>query len=161
MASFLSSLFGSNEPKGSAGFVYPSESFSILQADIDDKTVIGTINQAYKNYERKGDFPWCLQVSIALSQDTLQDNGLPNEDEKNIANDTEDTLMAGIKKITTAHYVGHTYFDGYLDIFVYLANPKEVHEYLQKLVNANDLSRGFSYEINEDPEWARVRRFMR
>ena len=141
--------------------IYPGENFSVLEGKIGDKPVIGSFNMAYKNYSKKASYPWCLKIAIGLDLGHLFENGLPKKEESEIANRLEDELMANIKKLGTAHYVGHLFNDTFLDVYIYLADPESVHKYLQIQVNKEGLIRGFGYEINEDPKWTTVQGFMK
>ncbi len=159
---FLSTLFscGQNnktEPKN----IFPKESFSVIQAKIGDKPVIGSFNMAYKTYDKKAKYPWCLKIAIGLDLENLYENGLPKDEESAIANKLEDELLAEIQKLTTAHYIGHLFNDTFLDVYIYLDDPKKVHEFLQTQVNRAGLIRGFGYEINNDPLWETVDGFLK
>jgi hypothetical protein len=163
MASFLSSLFGygqKDKSQDSLG-VYPPEEFVGIESKLKDgRPVVGTLNQAYKNYTRKNEFPWCLRLSIALNLDSCFENGLPKSTESAIAYKLEDELMTEIKNIATTHYIGHVFSDSFLDIYFYLDKPDKVHKYLQTQVNKVGLVRGFGYEINNDPNWATFNQFF-
>ncbi len=163
MASFFSALFNRSEKKAepeTRSGLYPRDSFSLLQSERDGRAVVGTINKAYATYDRKNQFPWLLHIEVKLEPAYVQENGLPNDAENEVANDFEEYLMSEIKKRTTAHYIGHVFFDGYLDIYIYLPEPKVIHEYLQTQINKEGLIRGFGYEINEDPTWRGVEMFF-
>jgi hypothetical protein len=163
MTSFLSTLFGcdqKNNPNKSND-IFPKESFSIVQATLDNKPVIGSFNMAYKNYDKKEKYPWCLTISIALDLTNLFENGLPKDNESAIANKLEYELISETKKLATAHYIGHLYNDTFLDVYVYLDDPEKVHQYLQTQINKEGLTRGFRYEIKEDPKWTTVAGFMK
>ncbi len=162
MASFLSTLFGCGEQasKPKTSDVFPPERFSVLEAKLDDKPVVGSFNLAYKNYDKKDKYPWCLKIAIGLNLDNLFENGLPKQEESAIANKLEDELLTEINKITTAHYIGHLFNDTFLDIYIYLDNPKKVHAFLQSQVDKPGLIRGFAYEINNDPKWTSISGFM-
>ena len=142
--------------------VYPSEKFSIVQAKrADGKPVIGSINTAYKTFDKKDKYPWCLTLNIALDLKNVTKNGLPIKAESDIANKFEDELLDRIKKITTAHYIGHLYNDTFLDVYVYLEDPKQVHLYLQSQINKPGLTRPINYKIEKDPTWANVKELLK
>ena len=162
MASFFSSLFGGSEKTGSGEetSVFPVDSFSILQGESEGKAVMGSVNKGYRNYSRRAEFPWCLHIGVTLATDSLQSNGLPKDDEIEIAYKQEDELVNEIKNIETAHYIGHLFNEGYLDVYLYLPDPQKVHDYLQTQVNKQGILRGFVYEINKDPDWDSIEAFM-
>jgi hypothetical protein len=160
MASFLLTLFsrGQNKNKGQ---IFPTDNFSVVQGQVDGKPMIGSLNMGYKNYDRKAQYPWCLKLAIGLELENLYDNGLPKQEESEIANRLEDELLDKIKTLATAHYIGHLFNDTFLDVYVYLDNPKEVHEFLQTQINKEGLIRGFGYEINQDPQWTTVKELLK
>jgi hypothetical protein len=86
MASFLSTIFGYGQNnKVDTSDIFPKESFSVIEANSGGKHVIGSINMAYKSYDKKIKYPWCLKISIGLDLKNLFDNGLPKDDESKVA----------------------------------------------------------------------------
>ena len=159
---FLSTLFGCGQRSmQKTKEIFLKEEFSVIEASLGNKPVIGSFNMAYKIYDKKSQYPWCLTISIALELDNLFENGLPKDNESAIANKLEDELYSEIQKLTTAHYIGHLFNDTFLDIYIYLDKPTKVHEYLQTQVNKEGLIRGFRYEINKDLKWTSVEVFFR
>jgi hypothetical protein len=159
---FLSTLFGYGQSnKSKSKDIFPKESFSVVEAKIGDKPVLGSFNMAYKNYDKKAKYPWCLKIAIGLDLDNLFENGLPKNEESEVANKLEDELLSEIQKLTTAHYIGHLFNDTFLDVYIFLDVPDKVHNYLQKQVNKEGLIRGFGYEINQDPQWTTVDGFLK
>ena len=158
----LFTLFGCGQNnKTQSKDIFPKESISVIEATMNNKPVIGSFNMAYKSYDKKSAYPWCLKIAIALELNNLTENGLPQSDESVIANKLEDELLSEIQKITTAHYIGHLFNDTFLDVYIYLDNPKKVHDYLQTQINKEGLIRGFGYEINEDPKWKTISGFLK
>jgi len=159
---FLTTLFGCGKSnKTEINGIFPIESFSVVEAKIGDKPVIGSFNMAYKTFGKKAKYPWCLKIAIGLDLDNLFENGLPKKEESTIANKLEDELLAEIQKLTTAHYIGHLFNNTFLDVYIYLDNPEKVHNYLQTQTNNEGLIRGFGYQINPDPKWATVAGFFK
>lgn len=162
MMGFLSTLVGCGQNgKKETKNIFPKESFSIIEAQIGDKPAVGSFNMAYKTYDKKAKYTWCLEISIALDLKNVNENGLPKNDETIIANKLEDELLSEIQKLATAHYIGHLFNDTFLDIYIYLDEPEKVHNYLQTQVNKEGLVRGFSYEIKQDPKWMTVEKFLK
>jgi hypothetical protein len=162
MATFLSSLFGCKNQNHKHRIIFPKEKFMTFQAALDDgKPLIGSIDIAYKNYDKKKAYPWCLKLAIGLDLDSCYENGLPKDNESKIANKLEDDLLTAIKEITTAHYIGHLFNDTFLDVYVYLDKPAEVYQYLQTQINKEGIVRGFGYEIKNDPSWLIVKKYFR
>jgi hypothetical protein len=141
--------------------IFPPEKFAVVEATIGDKDVVGSFNMGYKKYTLKSKYPWCLKLAVALDLQNLFDNGLPKAEESAIANKLEDELVNEITQLATAHYVGHLFNDGFLDVYIYLDNPEKVHKFLQTQVDKKGLVRGFGYEITEDALWKQVQVFLK
>ncbi|MBB6112863.1 DUF695 domain-containing protein [Mucilaginibacter lappiensis] len=155
-------LISNNSKAQKKDSTYPPENFSAVQAKLDNgKPVVGSINMAYKNYNKKGQYPWCLTINMALELKNVSPNGLPVKVESDIANKFEDQLLDEIKKLATAHYIGHLYNDSFLDIYIYLNDPKKVATYLQSQVNKKGITRGFAYKIEQDPNWSTVQHLLK
>jgi len=142
--------------------IFPPEKFSVVEAKLQNgKPVVGSMNMAYKNYDKKAQYSWCLVINIALELKNVSPNGLPVKAESDIVNKFEDQLLDEIKKLTTAHYIGHLYNDSFLDIYIYLDDPKKVATYLQSQVNKKGITRGFAYKIEQDPDWSTVQHLLK
>lgn len=153
-------MFWPLQPNAQARKINPGdlkERFSVIEAHLSNgKPVVGSINTAYKSYQAKYLYPWCLTINIALDLKNVKSNGLPNKDESNTAYKIEDELLSKIKKITRAAYIGHLFNDSFLDIYIYLDEPDKVNEFLQTQVNKKGVLRGFRYEIKQDKDWSAV-----
>src|SRR5262245_13329896 len=126
IASFLIILFGCSrqDNKSNTTGVFPPESFSVVETTTKyGKQGVGSVNMAYKNYDKKTKYPWCCRIAIALELGNLFENGLPKNEESAVANKLEDELLAEIKKLSTAHYIGHLFNDTFLDVYIYLDDP--------------------------------------
>src|ERR1700745_2487824 len=96
IASLLTSLFsaGQKNKTDDSLTIFPPEKFAVFEARLHDgRPVVGSINQAYKTYKKKDQYPWCLKLSIALELDSCFENGLPKENESKVANKLEDDLL--------------------------------------------------------------------
>ena len=69
--------------------------------------------------------------------------------------------MSHIRRLATAHYIGHLYNDSFLDIYVYLDEPEKVYQFLKKEVDKKGRTRDFAFEIKQDPNWDTVKSFLR
>lgn len=162
IASFLLFLLGCDQRIKKTEMleqIFPIEKFSVIKAKMpNEKPIIGSINQAYRDYDNKAKYPWCLKLSIGLNPDSCFENGLPKSGESQIADKEEDKLVGAIKKLAIAHYIGHLFSDTFLDVYIYLDEPKKVYQYLQ--TNKDSLARGIGYQINKDPNWTTVQGFF-
>ncbi|MTI23282.1 DUF695 domain-containing protein [Fulvivirga sp. RKSG066] len=156
---FFTTLFGRRQEAKID--ITPKENFSVVEGKVGDKQVIGSFKMTYKRYDKKAKYPWCLKIAIALEFDNLYENGLPKKEESEIAIGLEEDLLSDIHKLGTAHYIGHLFYNTFLDVYIYLSDSESAHKYLQTQVNKEGLIRRFGYEINEDPEWTIVQGFMK
>lgn len=158
---FLSNLFGiKRHNKIASEDLYPEDNFTVVNGMTGDKPIIGSFNISYQNFKKKAEYTWCLNITIYLELENLNENGLPEFEESSIAYELEDYLLSEIKKLTKAHFIGHLFNDTCLDIYVYINEPKKVHDYLQTQINKEGLTRGFGYEIKEDNAWDTVKSFL-
>jgi len=138
--------------------IYPTEKFSVIEAKLaDGKPVIGSVNLAYKTYDKKKEYRWCLTLNIALELKNVTGNGLPSKAESDVANKFEDELLKHLKAVTITHYIGHLYNDGFLDVYVYLEHPEKANQYLQSQTNNDKITRPIAFKIEEDPTWNNVK----
>ncbi|MBE7175153.1 MAG: DUF695 domain-containing protein [Mucilaginibacter polytrichastri] len=140
---------------------FPEEQFSVVEITNGDKPAVGSFNMAYKRFDGRSAYPWCLKISIGLDENNVFENGLPKAEEGKIANQAEDELLSAIRKLTTVHYIGHLFNDSFLDVYVYLDDPEKVHKFLQTQINKEGLIRAFAYEISKDPTWAHMNGILR
>ncbi|MBS1777693.1 MAG: DUF695 domain-containing protein [Bacteroidetes bacterium] len=150
-------LFGS-----SAIAQIKKQKFSVIQAASDKGELlsVGSIDVSYKNFKDKANYPWGLTISIALDEKNLFATKLPNKEESKIATKLEDSLTTKLKKMATLQYVGHIYYDGFLDVYIYLKDPKAVNNYLSKTIKSQNFIREFRYVIEQDPNWSKVSKYM-
>jgi len=160
IASIFSSVFGCKAQNKTP--IYPKESFSVVKGELSNgKSLFGSINMSYKNYDKKNDYPWCLEINIVLNLDSLYENGLPHKSESDVVNKFEDDLVDNLKKVVTVHYIGHMYNDSFLDVYIYLDNPDKANDYLKQEVNKVGIIRGFAYKIKKDPDWSTAQPFFK
>ncbi len=151
MISFIATILGCNK-KETVG-----TDFAIIDAMMDEKPLVGHVNFSYNNFNSKSKYPWCLQLSVPLEPEEVNENGMANTLETTQScYQLKDKLIAEIEKLTTIQYVAHYFNDGFFDAYVYIDTPKKVHEYLQTQLEHPDRIRGFAYQINRDENWSRI-----
>ncbi|QHL88949.1 DUF695 domain-containing protein [Nibribacter ruber] len=134
---------------------FPLEDFSILQAN-DRNGGLGflMVNQSYKNYEFKKEYPWYLWVDIEVREKNA--NGHPTSNEATHLNNLEDEIDAELKKVCGRHYLGRTTFEGTRELLYYVDDPEKANAVLQKLASNPNSIRQFQFKIEEDKEWSKV-----
>lgn len=142
--------------------VFPVEKFAVLEGKLaDGRPAVGSFNSGYKDFDKKKAYTWCLTINIGLDLKHVTKNGLPLQSESDICNKFEDELMSHIRRLATAHYIGHLYNDSFLDIYVYLDEPEKVYQYLKKEVDEKGRARDFAFEIKQDPDWDIIKPFLK
>ena len=111
---------------------YPEAIFSLLETtDSNGDYVIFTVNAAYKNYEYKEDYPWCLSI-IA---DIESPEGYPTSQEAGLLDQLEDEISVRLSQVCNCHYIVRLTTKGSRQIIFYLDNPEQASELLNKLVD--------------------------
>ena len=160
MFTFLSSFF--NSKAQNKAVLYPPERYALIEAKLQDgRPIVGSVNTGYLNYMKKQEYPWCLQIHIALKLDQVFDNGLPLKAESDLANKFEDELIGNAAQVAIVHYIGHLYNDSFLDVYAYTNDPEKVNNYLQKRIKEPNIKREFSYKIKKDSNWDIVKSFLK
>ncbi|RWY57261.1 DUF695 domain-containing protein [Mucilaginibacter gilvus] len=144
------------------GTIFPVEKFAVMSAKLSNgKPAVGSFNRGYKDFDKKEAYTWCLTINIGLDLKHVTKNGLPFQSESDICNRFEDELMNNIRKLATAHYIGHLYNDSFLDIYVYLDEPEKVYQFLKKEVDEKGRARDFAFEIKQDPNCYTIKPFLK
>ncbi|MES2388658.1 MAG: DUF695 domain-containing protein [Bacteroidota bacterium] len=156
---FLACSSAPKKPEGK--YFYPPEFFSVFQGELNKKPTVGSFNVGYKDYNYREAYPWCLKLAFKLDKKGLFPNDLPMQPESDSAYALESEYLVRIRSLGPAHFIGHLFNDGYIDIYVYLEKPDAVRAYLQARQNSHNSRREFEFEIVNDPEWSSVRRFLK
>ena len=170
MASFLSALFSCNnktsdksaETKsakaiGSTLDNINNSPHSIIQFEIDEKVCFATVNQFFKNYKNKSDFPFSLWVTV----ETLEknDKGHPLDTEAVLFNSLEDALIANFIAKTSFCFIGRTTRDGYRELMFYVADKDKATEVMNEFIEEDTFKRKIEFAIDPDETWESVSGF--
>ncbi|MGK0233082.1 DUF695 domain-containing protein [Candidatus Marifrigoribacter sp. Uisw_064] len=140
---------------------YPEENLGVIKAKYSDGSLaIGAFNRGYKDYKEKSNYPWSLKINMELNSEKCNPNGLPLDDESELANKLENELVENLSKISPVHNVGHLFNSNHLDIYLYVRNKNKIDEWLKREIKKENLIRSFSYELTKDKNWETTGNFM-
>ncbi|HCN83294.1 MAG TPA: hypothetical protein DIT07_06675 [Sphingobacteriaceae bacterium] len=129
--------------------------FRSLEFVLDGKPCTALINQGYKNFKKKKEFPLSVFITInTLEKDSV---GHPTEKEAKVFNALESKILADLAFETC--YIGQTTMYGYRDMIFYIASKdqKKVTELLKSMKKKEPRIRSYTFE--NDPEWEAVSEF--
>lgn len=116
------------------------------------------VNDGLKHFVGKSDFPYCLIVNIEL--ENVQNHGLPTDEEAEVLNSLEDTLVEELSKVTIPLQIGRETYYEEREILIYfpvLPNFKTVVNSISKKLNQ---SRSVKIELYNDPKWIQASRYL-
>ncbi len=79
------------------------------------------INTAYKDYSYCADYPWHLEIEIAIQDKT--EAGLPTDAEGGVLNSVEDQLEAELRKAGAVHFIARQTWNGRRMLDYYVCKP--------------------------------------
>jgi hypothetical protein len=168
MATFLSSLLSCSNNKsdnsqqtrsmetlvGSTLDNINNSEHAVIQFQINGKVCFATINQYFKNFPNKGDFPFSLWVTV----ETLEknDEGHPVDTEAILFNSLEDSLIENFVKKTPFCFIGRTTRDGYRELMFYVADKVKATEVMNEFIRNDTFKRRIEFAIDPDETWENV-----
>jgi hypothetical protein len=129
----------------------------LLEFEVEHKTCYALINQYFKAYKYKSDFPFSLWITVETKN--KNSNGHPTEGEALLFNQIEDSLIAKLEAVTQFCFIGRTTRDGYREIMFYGADGKKLLEIMNTFVHENPFDRIITFEIDDDDTWENVSGF--
>jgi hypothetical protein len=135
---------------------FPQNNFVIAKSEREDLPVFAMVNNAYRDYPYRSQFPWHIQITITM-QDTT-DEGLPTDSEADVLNTLEDRLEAGLKAAAGAHFVGRHTWNNIRTLDYYVGDAGGAGQALMTATAA--ASRDFEYKIERDDGWANCAAFL-
>jgi hypothetical protein len=129
--------------------------FRSLDFIVDGKPCSALINQGYKNFKRKKEFPLSLFVTInTVEKDSI---GHPTAKEAAIFNALESEILSSL--VSETCYVGQTTMDGYRDMIFYIPSKdqKKVSDILENIKKKQARIRSYTFE--DDADWEAVSEF--
>jgi hypothetical protein len=128
--------------------------YSAVKGACNNLPIAGSVNTYYSHFSKKQLFPWHTKILIAMNDYSF--DGLPRRDEAFIAFQFEHEILDSLKKKVVFHYIGHVFFDGFLEVHLYSDSERKISRMLNRLGKREDNLRQFGFEIKKDPEWKEV-----
>lgn len=131
------------------GVKFPEEKITLLKGEQNGLPVMILINQEYRFYEYKQEFPYLLNINLKFNEVT--DDGFPVESMEEIYA-IEDHFQENLMKKESCHYLSSISHDGNRQILFY-STSKEFLQ--QKIIQFRDevKSHEISYSVEFDPFW--------
>lgn len=131
----------------------PKPIYDLTQGKIEGLPSFTIVNRVMKNYKFKREFPWHLNIVIAMKD--MYPAQLPTRSEAKVLNDLEDKISASLAKVCHFHHIGRTTWKGERELFFYLDSPEAANKVLQSYTSAKKPIRQFRYEMSEDKTWSK------
>lgn len=110
------------------------------------------VNLAFKDFAKKRQFLWRVQVNLTTGEQ--RKNGQPTNREGEVLNGVEDDILDRLMNATPAYYVGRATVAGSRELIFYVANPDQANSVLGAL-SKQKWPRVWEYRIVKDQDWAR------
>jgi len=130
--------------------------FRSLDFIVNGKPCTALINEGYKDFKRKKEFPLSLFITInTIEKDS---NGHPVDKEAEIFNALENEILSELGTETVC-YVGQTTMDGYRDMMFYIASKDQIKisDKLKSIKQKEPRIKSFTFE--NDSDWEAVSEF--
>lgn len=123
-----------------------------LQRAVDESQnlVIILANLGYKNFPRKADYPWLLQVNITTVHQNR--NGHPTDDEAAAMNLVEDGLTAALRKAVAIQFIGRATVKGSRELVYFVNDAAKANALLTQLAKKPQVRR-WEFSIAKDLQW--------
>jgi hypothetical protein len=132
--------------------------YSGVEFNIEDEYCVGTINEYFKGYKNKVDFPYSLWITVETKD--KNNDGHPTGEESFLFNQIEDGIIEKLDKKTPYCYIGHITRNGYREIMFYISDNSEVSKLIDTFIAENKYKRQIKYSIELDKNWESVSGFI-
>lgn len=156
--SFFKKLFGSESSQADwetvkhSEKVYPENSITLLLLTMPNGLQgTGWVDMAYHKYEFKEFCPYHVRISVDFTDQVAEEN--PDLDMGEI----EDFFFDELQKIYICHFISRLISDIGMDVECYVEEDEPVEQILRKLSLAENRFVSFTYKIDFDPKWKKVR----
>ena len=132
--------------------------WSVLQSKQDGRPLVALVNSAYRAFSHKADFPWCLLISVPLTQPTPV--GLATETEsQGLERFQQQTIAPLLDANCSWHLVVRTTHAGVRDMLFYIDDPERVIPALNNLLTFGK-ARPFTFGALQDADWQTADRYL-
>ena len=134
-----------------------SAEYSVREFEVKGKLCFATINESFKNFPRKKEFPLSLWITVETKNRNV--NGHPTDEEATLYNNLEDSLLHHLATRVPLCYIGRTTRDGYREVMFYVPDKAEAERAMNAFVNGNRFQRKITFTIGPDTLWESVSGF--
>ena len=142
----LRTLFGKKQTER-----LPNEAYVLAQGERDGLPVIAMINDAYKRYPFREDYPWHVEIEIEMAD--LDEARLPTEAESVVLNCIEDDMEAAMRKSGAVHHIARQTWNGLRVLDYYVENGPAIESLLAAVRDARP-PRSFKFTVERDDSWS-------
>ena len=133
-------------------------SYSVIKFKIDNQECFATINEYFKHYNYKSDFPFALWIKVETIEQNS--NGHPTDNEALLFNEIEDSIISQLDKKTPYCFIGRTTRNGFREVMFYVSDKDKSFDLMNKFVNSNKFKRKIELTIDRDDKWKSVSGFI-
>jgi hypothetical protein len=130
---------------------FPEESFVLAQGEREGLPAIAMINKAYRRYPFTAEFPWHVQIEIAMAD--VSDVGLPTSFEASVLNAMEDRIETEMKKAAATHYIARQTWNRVRTLDYYADDGAAIEAVLSS-VQRSEPERSFTFSVQRDESWS-------
>ncbi len=131
---------------------FPGEDFVLAEGEREGLPAIALINRAYKRYSFTSEYPWHVEIEIAM-QDTT-DLGLPTSAEADALNALEDYLEEEMTKAGAFHQIARQTWNHVRMIDYYVEVGPAAKSLLSRLADSGSTTRPFTVKVEHDDDWS-------
>lgn len=145
--------------------VLPETEFTLFDAVCNDLPEVLMVNGALRGFEHRYIFPWHLCVT--LYADELIENGMPSEAESELLFRIGDEIEAAVLDARTtfggpnALFLSRSTWNATRELSFLVHDPEVADTDLQRLLQSRQWARGWEYEMDADPDWAKAETVFR
>jgi hypothetical protein len=137
---------------------FPKENFVLAQGQREGLLAVAMINRGYKRYAHASEFPWHVQIEIAMFDVT--DAYLPTQFEAAVLNAMEDRIEAEMKKAGATHYIARQTWNRVRTLDYYVEVGPAVEAVLAA-IQRDEPERSFTFKVERDESWSLCAGFFR
>ena len=128
--------------------------YSVIRFKINDEECFATINQYFNNFKYKSDFPYSLWITVETKDKNT--NGHPTDQEAELYNSLEDSIVLQFDTKTPYCYIGRTTRNGYREIMFYVSDRDLAAKLMDEYIKESKYDRKIEYDIRLDKNWESV-----
>ena len=135
-----------------------SSQYSGFQFKIENEDCLATINQYFKGYKNKSNFPYSLWITVETKD--KNENGHPTGEEAALFNNLEDSIISKLDKETPYCFIGRTTRNGFREIMFYVSDKDYADKLIGEFVKEDRFKRKVNYNIGPDKTWESISGFI-